>query len=152
METMKIRRNDNGRRAVWTLKRNPMRPIGLACLAMTAMTCSPAAADCYLYKVIIGNQAAEEAPQTTVPVTYDMRAKTYTISGTPERSGQLMSFCEKAVVVLYEKSEAKTPAADEKHSTKDDGVCWLTVNDDKTVAGSCFRTNAQAVTMTGTAY
>jgi hypothetical protein len=138
-----------------------MRLIGLGCAAAAAITmCSPAAADCHWFKVIIGEQASDEASATKVAVNYDIQAKKFTISGEGGKTGELLSYCEQDTLILYETPKISPKISsddkDAKQTTKDDGVCWLAISRNKltgdTVKGACFRRSPQAITMTGRIY
>ena len=137
-----------------------MRLIGLACAAaITVMTCSPAAADCYWFKVIIGQQTTGGPDAPKVDAQYDLRAKTFWVSEAVKRAGSLVSYCDQGLLVLYERNQpddktpanAATPPIEKVPSTNDDGMCWLTIADMK-VSGTCFRRSSKPVTMEGTIY
>jgi hypothetical protein len=133
-----------------------MRLIGLAsAAAMTVMMCSPAAAECYWFKIIIGQQTTGGPGAPKVDAQYDLRAKTFWVAETVKRTGRLTTFCDQGLLVLYEKNppDDQSPAnvATPPQPANDDGVCWLNITDVK-VSGTCFRRSSKPVTMEGMIY
>jgi hypothetical protein len=146
---------------------------------MMAIMSTPAAADCYLFKVIIGTQRAIDDEAHRFPARYDLRAKTFEVDEAQKRTGDLHAYCEFNVVIIQEQKPPSNPgastpsgaapsggptassstaapagAAPPKGSapaTEGEGMCWLDINSN-TVKGQCFRPNAKPVIMEGTIY
>jgi hypothetical protein len=129
-----------------------MRLVGLTCFAAAVLACSPAAAGCYGYKLIIGKQVLYGSDaKDAVEAKYDLATGTFEIAGATKRKGMLQSFCDAATVVLYENGQqpgANVPASD---APENDGVCWLKVSVGE-VSGHCFRPNSKSINMQGQVY
>jgi hypothetical protein len=124
-----------------------MRLIGLTCIIAMALACSPAAAGCYGYKLIIGKQVPYGSDaKDAVEAKYDLQGETFEVAEAKKREGTLQSFCDAGTVVLYESAHAPGVS-----SPENDGVCWLKVSV-RDVTGQCFRSNSKLITMQGKIY
>jgi hypothetical protein len=134
---------------------------------MMAIMSTPAAADCYLFKVIIGTQwPSDAAAAPGFPARYDLRDKKFEVDETSKRIGDLHAYCEFNVVIIHETKPSPNPGASTPSTTapagaappkgsapatEGEGMCWLDITSNM-VTGQCFRPNAKPVIMKGTIF